>query len=220
MQTMQKILLLSALTLVSGLATAQETGRVISSTPILQQVSVPRQVCSQQQVAVEQPRSGAGALMGGIAGGAMGNAIGGGSGRAAATMLGVLGGVILGNNIEGPGPTQVQTVQNCSTQTFYETRNAGYSVVYEYAGKQYTTTLAADPGATISLQVSPMGYSTPPPVRAPVQQQVLWGDTYQPEPIYTTPTPVVVQAVPAYRPALPIGVELNFGYQRGYGHWR
>ena len=42
MRTMQKILLLSALTLVSGLATAQETGRVISSTPILQQVRVPR----------------------------------------------------------------------------------------------------------------------------------------------------------------------------------
>jgi uncharacterized protein YcfJ len=218
---MQKILLLSALTLVSGLATAQETGRVISSTPILQQVSVPRQVCSQQQVAVESPRSGAGALMGGIAGGAMGNAIGGGSGRAAATMLGILGGVVLGDRIEGPGQTQLQTVQNCSTQTFYETRNAGYTVVYEYAGKQYTTTLAADPGASIALQVSPVGSSVPPPVvRAPVQQQVISGDYYQTEPAYTVAAPVVVQAVPYYRAPLPIGVELNFGYQRGYGHWR
>lgn len=218
--TMQKILLLSALTLVTGFAAAQETGRVISATPITQQIAVPRQVCSQQQVAVEAPRSGAGALMGGIAGGAMGNAIGGGSGRAAATMLGVLGGVILGNSIEGPGQTQWQTVQNCSTQTFYENRNAGYSVVYEYAGKQYTTTLPQDPGATIALQVSPVGYSNMPPVRAPVQQQVISGDTYQPGPVYTAPTPVVVQAVPYYRPSLPIGVELNFGYQRGYGHWR
>ncbi len=218
---MQKILLLSALTLVSGLATAQETGRVISSTPLLQQVAVPRQVCSNQQVAVESPRSGAGALMGGIAGGAMGNAIGGGSGRAAATMLGILGGVVLGDRIEGPGQTQLQTVQNCSTQTFFETRNAGYNVVYEYAGKQYTTTLAVDPGTTIALQVSPIGNSVPPPVvRAPVQQQVISGDTYQPEPAYTVTTPVVVQAVPYYRAPLPIGVELNFGYQRGYGHWR
>jgi uncharacterized protein YcfJ len=217
---MQKILLLSALTLVSGLAAAQETGRVISATPINQQFAVPRQVCTQQQVAVEAPRSGAGALMGGIAGGAMGNAVGGGSGRAAATMLGIVGGAILGNNIEGPGQTQLQTVQNCSTQTFYENRNAGYTVVYEYAGKQYTTTLPNDPGATIALQVNPVGYSNMPPVRAPVQQQGIAGDYYQPEPVYTTPAPVVVQAVPYYRPALPIGVELNFGYQRGYGHWR
>ena len=29
---------------------AQEVGRVISSTPIIQQVAVPRQVCSQQQL--------------------------------------------------------------------------------------------------------------------------------------------------------------------------
>jgi uncharacterized protein YcfJ len=215
---MKKILLLSALTLVSGFAAAQETGRVISSTPIIQQVSVPRQVCSNQQIAVETPRSGAGALMGGIAGGAMGNAIGGGSGRAAATMLGIVGGAILGNNIEAPGPTQLQTIQNCSTQTFYESRNAGYSVVYEYAGRQYTTTMPNDPGSTIALQVSPLA-SSAAPVRAPVQQ-VISGDYYQPEPAYTVAAPVVVQATPYYRPLVPIGVELNFGYQRGGRYWR
>ncbi|WP_367847498.1 glycine zipper 2TM domain-containing protein [Rhodoferax sp. WC2427] len=220
---MQKILILSALTLVSGVVAAQETGRVISATPLTQQVAVPRQVCSNQQVAVEAPRSGAGALMGGIAGGAMGNAIGGGSGRAAATMLGIVGGAILGNNIEAPGPTQLQTVQNCSTQTFFETRNMGYSVVYEYAGKQYTTTLPNDPGPSIALQVTPVdgfGSSNMPPVRAPVQQQVISGGYYQPEPVYAAPAPVVVQAVPYYRPVLPIGLELNFGYQRGGRHWR
>ncbi|WP_295956701.1 hypothetical protein [Rhodoferax sp.] len=217
---MKKILLLSALTLVTGFAAAQETGRVISSTPINQQVAVPRQVCSNQQVAVETQRSGAGALMGGIAGGAMGNAIGGGGGRAAATMLGIVGGAILGNSIEAPGQTQLQTVQNCSTQTFFENRNAGYSVVYEYAGKQYTTTMPNDPGPTIALQVSPMGSSNMPPVRAPLQQQVISGDYYQPEPAYTVAAPVVVQAVPYYRPAVPIGVELNFGYQRGGRYWR
>ena len=215
---MKKILLLSAFTLVTGFVAAQETGRVISSTPINQQIAVPRQVCSNQQVAVETPRSGAGALMGGIAGGAMGNAIGGGSGRAAATILGIVGGAILGNNIEAPGQTQIQTVQNCSTQTFFETHNAGYSVVYEYAGRQYTTTLPNDPGATIALQVTPLGNGAAL-VRAPVQQ-VVSGDYYQPEPAYVVGAPVVVQAVPYYRPAVPIGVELNMGYQRGGRYWR
>lgn len=164
--TMQKILLLSALTLVTGFAAAQETGRVISATPITQQIAVPRQVCSQQQVAVEAPRSGAGALMGGIAGGAMGNAIGGGSGRAAATMLGVLGGVILGNSIEGPGQTQWQTVQNCSTQTFYENRTVGYTVVYEYAGRQYSTQTQSDPGRYLDVQVQPVGQNARPALGA------------------------------------------------------
>lgn len=214
---MKKTLLLSALTLVTGLAVAQETGRVLSSTPIIQQIAVPRQVCSNQQVAVEPQRSGAGALMGGIAGGAMGNAIGGGSGRAAATMLGIFGGAILGDRIESPGPTQLQNVQSCSTQTFFENRTAGYTVVYEYAGRQYSTTMPNDPGPTISVQVSPVGNSMPP-VRAPAQ--TMSGDYYPSEPVYTTAPPVVVQAAPYYRAPVPIGVELNFGYQGGYRHWR
>lgn len=214
---MKKALLLGALTLVSGLSFAQETGRVLSSTPIVQQFSVPRQVCNNQQVAVEPQRSGAGALMGGIAGGAVGNAIGGGSGRAAATMLGIFGGAILGDRIESPGPTQIQNVQSCNTQTFYENRTVGYNVVYEYAGKQYTTTTATDPGASIALQVSPVGHSAP--VQAPVQ--TISSDYYQATPTYVT-APVVVTQPYYYQPA-PIGVELNFGYYNRYNryhHWR
>ncbi|MCX7276044.1 MAG: hypothetical protein NTZ15_01760 [Burkholderiales bacterium] len=211
---MKKALLLGALTLASGLSFAQETGRVLSSTPIVQQFSVPRQVCSNQQVAVEPQRSGAGALMGGIAGGAVGNAIGGGSGRVAATMLGIFGGAILGDRIESPGPTQIQNVQSCNTQTFYENRTVGYNVVYEYAGRQYTTTTATDPGASIALQVSPVGQSAPP-VQAPVQ--TISSDYYQATPAYVTAPVVVTQ--PYYRPA-PIGVEMNFGYSNGYRHWR
>ena len=84
---------------------AQEVGRVLSSTPMFQQVAVPRQVCSTQPVVQQQQKSGAGALMGAIAGGAMGNAMGKGSGNAATTALGVFGGAILGDKIEGqPAP--------------------------------------------------------------------------------------------------------------------
>ena len=41
-------------------APAGEMGRVISSTPVMQQFAVPSQVCGTQQVAVQQPKSGAG----------------------------------------------------------------------------------------------------------------------------------------------------------------
>ena len=52
--------------------------------------------------------------MGAIAGGAAGNAIGKGNGRVAATALGVIGGAVLGNQIEGSGRPQYETVQRCT----------------------------------------------------------------------------------------------------------
>src|SRR3954463_5002922 len=100
-------------------AQAQEFGRVLTTTPVIQQVAVPRQVCNTQQVVVEQPKSGAGAALGAIAGGAVGNQIGSGGGRAAATILGVVGGLMLGERVEGNNAS-VQNAQTCTTQTFYE----------------------------------------------------------------------------------------------------
>ena len=140
-------------------AQAQEVGRVLSSTPLIQQVSVPRQVCSTEQVAVQQPKSGAGALIGAIAGGAIGNQIGHGAGNAAATMLGLMGGAVMGDRIEGAPPAQLENVQRCSSQNMLENRTLGYQVVYEYAGKQYSVQMPSDPGPTIALQVAPTGSS-------------------------------------------------------------
>lgn len=156
----------------------QETARVVSSTPVMQQIAVPRQVCQEEVVTTPGQKSGAGALMGGIAGGAMGNAIGGGNGRAAATVLGLFGGAILGDKIEGSPPPESRLVQHCGTQTFYETRTVGYHVVYEYAGKQYSVQMPYDPGNAIQLQITPVtsgpitgnNYNSTPPAR------------YQPEP--------------------------------------
>ena len=58
--------------------------------------------------------------------------------------------------IEGSG-RQVQNVQQCSTQTSYENRTMGYDVVYEYAGREYSTQMPYDPGPTIRVQVTPLG---------------------------------------------------------------
>ncbi len=221
---MKKTLVLSVLALGTGLmsvasvASAQEYGRVLSSTPVVQQVTVPRQVCSTQQVATQSAPSGAGALLGAIAGGVLGNAVGGGTGRAVATGLGVVGGAILGNNIQGPGGTQYQTVQNCGTQNVYENRTVGYNVVYEYAGKQYTVQLPQDPGQSIPLQVSPAVESMP--VNQPVMQSE---GVYAPPVIAPAPAPVGwYQATPYAAPFVsPIGVSLNLGYSSGgHGHWR
>lgn len=155
--TMKTLIALGAgaLSLAAPALHAQDYARVVSSTPLVQQVVVPRQICTTQQVMVEQPRSGAGALLGAVAGGAVGNAIGDGSGRAAATVIGVIGGAMLGNRIEGPAGYRLQDQTTCATRNFHETRTVGYMVTYEYAGRHYQVQTAQDPGGYIRVEVSP-----------------------------------------------------------------
>jgi uncharacterized protein YcfJ len=203
----------TALCALSGAAFAQEQGRVISTTPVITQVAVPRQVCSNEQVTTQtQQKSGAGALMGGIAGGAMGNAVGNGSGRAAATMIGIFGGAILGDKIEGGQPqANTQNVQRCTTQTFYENRPTAYNVVYEFNGKQYQVQLPQDPGPFVSLQVTPVGGAPVAPVQqAPViVRPVTQAPVYTPPVVYTQPVytqPVVIESYTTYVQPAPVYV--------------
>lgn len=154
---MKKPLLLIAALAASSLGFAQEVGRVISSTPVLQQVGVPRQICSTEQVQVRGQHAGSGAVLGAVAGGVIGNAIGDGSSRALTTVVGAVGGAILGDRIQGNASRQVQNVQRCSTQTFYENRAVAYNVVYSYAGKRYQTQMPYNPGPGLRLNVNRIG---------------------------------------------------------------
>ena len=215
MKTLATTLLLAT----AGLAQAQEVGQVISRTAVFQQVAVPRQTCIQTPVAVQNPTSGAGALMGAIAGGAIGNQIGGGSGRAIATMAGVMGGAIMGDKIENPG-SQVQNQTTCTTQTVYENRLTGYNVVYEYAGKQYNVQLPQDPGPTIQLQVTPVGLQRS---EAPTNTVVT---TAVPPTTVINESRVVYVPTPVYRTYPPMSTNINLGWgwggghRHGHGHWR
>lgn len=140
----------------SGLAQAkQERARVLSSTPVVQKIAVPRDVCYDETVTVPGRRTGAGAVIGGIAGGAMGNAIGDGNGRALATMIGLVGGAMVGNHIEAPRHATTQVVRNCTTQTHFENRTVGYNVVYQYAGVKYNVQMPQDPGRYVNVNVTP-----------------------------------------------------------------
>ncbi len=238
--TLPRILALAApmgLAVAAGSAHGQEVARVISSVPVIQQVAVPRQVCTNQQVAVEQPRSGAGALLGAVAGGAAGNAIGDGSGRAAATLIGIVGGAMLGNRIEGPAGTRMQDQTVCTTQTVYENRTAGYNVTYEYAGRQYQVQLPQDPGPTLRVQVTPVAPAPAAVAPAMPPTQVLQGPDFGPAVVYSTgpaPAPVVVHRAVTVQPAVvqvyaTHGIygtrwDYGYGYHRGrphpHSHWR
>lgn len=218
-QTLLLVALTAAGLLASAGASAMDImARVISSTPVVQQVAVPRQVCDNQQIVTQAPKTGGGALLGAVAGGAAGNAIGNGGGRAVATMLGLFGGAILGDRIEGPGSQQLQTVQHCSTQTYYENRPSHFNVVYDYQGTQYNTQMATDPGQFVRLQMTPVGGMSSPPQPAfqnpQVQHNQIYQQPTQPQTyfqsapmqplqqpvIYVQPTyaPLVVQTVQTY----------------------
>ncbi len=196
-----------------GSVLAQEVGRVITSTPVVQAVVVPRQVCTMEQISFQGPNSGAGALLGAMAGGALGNAAGGhGAGRAAATVIGMVGGAVLGDRVEGPAPERVENVQRCSTQNFYENRTVGYNVVYEFAGRQYAVQMPNDPGPSIAIQITPVG-SLPEQPRVELLMQSAPTS-------YISVQPVRRYYVPNYYPSvvIPFGF---YGRHEGHGrrHW-
>lgn len=153
----------------SALAQSQEQARVVSVTPLIKQVMVPQQVCATNQVAVQEPKTGEGALAGAVAGGIIGNALGKGGQRGAGTALGVVGGAVIGNQLETP-KVDVQNVTNCSTQNTVQSVTT-YQVTYEYAGRQYGVEMANPPGQFVNIQVSiaVQGAIPPaPPAAAPV----------------------------------------------------
>jgi uncharacterized protein YcfJ len=219
---------------------AGDRGTVISVTPIVQQVPVPRQVCYDEPVSVQQQPSGAGALFGAIAGGVLGNGIGAGAGRAAATAIGAMSGAAIGNSLEANAqPQQVQTVRRCTTETTYEDRTGSYSVVYEYGGRQYTTVMRRDPGRYVQVQVQAVAegdaapqYAPPPRQRSapressrlPPPVYVDRGDYYPryAEPVYVPYPPPAPAVYYDYGPqpypyAAPFGAGVVVGALIGYG---
>ena len=166
-------------------------GVVISSTPVVQQVTVPKQVCTTTTVQNFQP-SGGGALIGAVVGGALGNQFGRGDGRAVATVIGALGGGIVGNQIEAqnyPNPYTGQG-QTCTTQNTIENRTVAQNVLYEYAGQRFNVQMPANgdfrPGVRIALQVQNQVVPA-----APVTQ------VYSPQTFYTPPVQTVTYVQPA-----------------------
>lgn len=196
----------AALAVFSGAGVAApdlvDTAQVISSTPIIEHVTEPRQECA-PVAAAPQEHSFAGPIVGGIAGAILGNQVGRGNGRTAATAAGAVAGTIVGDrvgNAEPPPAQQCRTIQT--------TRDVvkGYTVVYRYYNRDITTTLPYNPGSTVHVGLSvvdnapvaaapgPQGggargrYGHPAPVAA------------APSPVYDAPPPAPVSAAGGYPP--------------------
>ncbi|MCY7387688.1 MAG: glycine zipper 2TM domain-containing protein [Burkholderiales bacterium] len=121
MKTVLTIAVLSTLGLSAGLASAaphSDVATVISATPLLERVNVPRRECyneqitsydqrrfvrpaQQEYITESRPNSGGGALLGAIVGGVIGHQFGNSSGgRDRGTAAGAVIGGLIGNNVE------------------------------------------------------------------------------------------------------------------------
>lgn len=137
-----------------------DTARVISSTPIYEQVNQPSRECWREQTGyVTQPadRSPAGAVLGAIVGGVVGNQIGKGGGRVASTAAGAAIGAITGDRIDNRDVgtvTRPVDEERCRVIDHWTKRVTGYDVVYRYQGNDYGTFMPYDPGATVRVRVT------------------------------------------------------------------
>ncbi len=224
-------------------AQAMEYGTVVSSTPVIGQSSVPQRECYDEQVAVQQQRTGGGgAIVGAVIGGLVGNSVGAGAGRAAATALGAVTGAAIGDRAEANSqPPAVRNVQRCRTTTSTQENIIGYDVVYDYAGARRTARLAQNPGGpgtqiALDVNVAPSGSTTrsgrgqavpPAGSGAPVGQPAYQGydDGRPPQtvyyedrrPVYYEPAPVYYSPYPAVVAAPTIWIGGSWGHHRR--HW-
>ncbi len=167
---MKHSVIFSLVTLLAASAQAQtfnDTARVRTVNPQYENVSVPRNECTNQWVTEQQPvassRNYGGLALGGIAGAALGNQIGGGRGRQAATAVGAVVGALAGEHLanqnglggyQQAAPLQQRQVQTCRTVNDTQSRLTGYQVEYEYRGQIYSTVTRENPGRTLPVRIS------------------------------------------------------------------
>lgn len=146
-----------------------DNARVRNVTPEYQRVNNPRSECHNYDGYRDgyynyhrsTERGVSGSIIGGVTGALIGSQIGHGNGNRAATAVGAIAGAVVGDRIQNnnrdvyrEGAYVDARDTRCRTVDFWETRTTGYRVVYEYAGREYTTVLPYDPGRYLRVRVS------------------------------------------------------------------
>lgn len=124
---------------VAQAADFDDFARVVSVTPQVEQINVPRQECRteyetaprhphrererEREYRGENERSTGGAIIGGLAGGLLGSQVGGGNGKIAAAAVGAITGAIVGDRVEnGSSNNYNNNNYNNNSQGSYESR--------------------------------------------------------------------------------------------------
>lgn len=116
----------------------------------------------------DSDRSMTGSVVGGAAGGLLGAQVGNGNGRTAATATGAIAGAVAGDRIDNRQTASAQHSQRCRTVENTREIIRGYTVVYQYNGRDITTTMPYDPGNTVRVGISALdgGNAAPAPTAA------------------------------------------------------
>ena len=149
-----------------------DTAKVVSSAPIYERVSEPKQECWNETVSSTQPapakeHSIGGALLGGLIGGVVGNQVGDGSGKTIATAAGAVGGAIIGDRVANNDSQQAAPVsqtreeKHCRQVESYRDVVRGYNVTYRYKGQDITTRMTNQPGETVRVGISVLSDTSP-----------------------------------------------------------
>lgn len=168
MQTRSKSLiagLATMLALSSGAAMAdyghqyRDRAKVVSSTPVYEQINEPRRECWTEYESREVYRNGnntGGAILGAVVGGLVGSTVGKGNGKIAAAAVGAATGAVVGDrwNDRGGYASEERPVERCRVTDNYRQEIVGYDVVYRYNDRDYSTRLPYDPGKWINLDVN------------------------------------------------------------------
>jgi uncharacterized protein YcfJ len=157
-KTAASILMMSAISLPAAADDVYyDTARVVSVTPQVERVNVPREECHTEYTRESYSNSGSrdigGAIIGGIAGGLLGSQIGKGSGRVAGAAVGAATGAIVGDRIDNNDRRTygARPVERCDD---WQTVTRNYLVTYRYDGREYTTMMPNDPGRNIRVRVA------------------------------------------------------------------
>jgi len=186
---------------------------VISVSPQVERVNMPRQECHTEYVRESYSNSSpAGAIIGGVAGGLLGSTIGRGNGKVAGAAVGAGVGAIVGDRLgNNDGRSSVdRPIDRCVSVDNWQNVSRGYLVTYRYNGRDFTTISDENPGSTIRIHV---GVSD---ANHPVVQSSNYGSSY-----YNPPAVVYHEPARYYAPP-PVMIYGGWGggrgYGRGYGH--
>src|SRR6185436_17556143 len=110
-----------------------DTAEVISSTPVFERVSEPREECDAAPGPQKKDAGIVAPIIGGIVGALLGHQVGRGRGQTAATVVGAAGGAVAGTMVGNRAGAQ--PAQRCRTVESTREVVTGYEVVFSYNGR-------------------------------------------------------------------------------------
>ncbi|MBU6956545.1 glycine zipper 2TM domain-containing protein [Pseudomonas sp. CVAP len=135
-----------------------EYAQVLAVEPVKTQIKTPREVCRDvpvtRQAPVKDQHQILGTVIGAVGGGLLGNMVGGGNGKKLATVAGAVGGGYAGNRVqEGMQERDTSTTmqRRCETVNDVSDKLVGYDVRYSLGGKEGKVRMDRDPGNQIPV---------------------------------------------------------------------